>query len=193
MPSTSTSSTSAGQAVCCIFCNQKQKKSGKRMINLIISSSNELCEKIKNGAESIGDSKLLLQLKNPPIAYHKPCYASFLTKEKRSHDHHSDSFWHTYRNLHKEAFECIADFISNEIIENNRVMYFSQIFLRYQALLLEFGKNTIDLVDIEDYRSEMLEKKVIKKFGDTLMIEASDGPRNQKIIYKADDRRFNYG
>ncbi|KAG5858314.1 hypothetical protein JTB14_013735, partial [Gonioctena quinquepunctata] len=42
MPSTSTSSTSAGQVVCCIFCNQKQKKSGKRVVNLISSSSNVL-------------------------------------------------------------------------------------------------------------------------------------------------------
>ncbi|KAG5879756.1 hypothetical protein JTB14_027042 [Gonioctena quinquepunctata] len=55
MPSTSTSSTSAGQVVCCIFCNQKQKKSGKQVLNLIISSSNELCERIKNVAESLDD------------------------------------------------------------------------------------------------------------------------------------------
>ncbi|XP_017464625.1 PREDICTED: uncharacterized protein LOC108358017 [Rhagoletis zephyria] len=186
MPSTSTSSTSAGQVVCCIFCNQIQKKSGKRVLNLIISSSNELCERMKNVAESLGDREFLLKLKNLPIAYHKPCYASFLTKEKRNDDHHSDSSWHTYRNLHKQAFECIADFISNEIIENNRVMYFSQLVLRYQALLLEFGKNTIDLVDIEDYRSEMLGKKIFNKFGDTLIMEASKGPRYKKIIYKAD-------
>ncbi|KAG5890994.1 hypothetical protein JTB14_017600 [Gonioctena quinquepunctata] len=62
MPSTSTSSTSADQVVCCIFCNQKQKKSGKRVLNLIISWSNELCERIKNVAESLDDQELETEL-----------------------------------------------------------------------------------------------------------------------------------
>ncbi|CAD6229692.1 GSCOCG00012125001-RA-CDS [Cotesia congregata] len=65
-------------------------------------------------------------------------------------------------------------------------MYFAQLFRRYQSLLLEFGDCEIDFDFIKDYRPEMLQKKIEKIFGDPVTIEASTGPRHQKIIYKTD-------
>lgn len=72
------------------------------------------------------------------------------------------------------------------MIENNKVMYFAQLFRRYQALLLEFGDCEIDFDYIKDYRVEPLQKKIEKIFGDRVTIEASTGSRHQKIIYKTD-------
>ncbi|CAH2088130.1 unnamed protein product [Euphydryas editha] len=79
-----------------------------------------------------------------------------------------------------------CSFIVEEVIDNNKVMYFVQLFRRYQALLLEFGDCEIDFDFIKDYRPEILQKKIEKIFGDRVTIEASTGPCHQKNIYKTD-------
>lgn len=65
-------------------------------------------------------------------------------------------------------------------------MYLAQLFLRYQALLLEFGNYEIDFDDIQDYRCGTFQKKLMKKFDDRITIEASMGIRNKKIVYRTD-------
>ena len=65
-------------------------------------------------------------------------------------------------------------------------MYFAQFLLKYQALLLEFGDHETDFDDLQDYRPETLQKKLLKKFDGRITIKASTGPRNQKIVYKTD-------
>ncbi|KAG5862641.1 hypothetical protein JTB14_004270 [Gonioctena quinquepunctata] len=114
------------------------------------------------------------------------CYAMYLTKERRSTQEQKDLSNQKYRYIHKLAFESLKTFIVEEVLENNKVMYFAQLFRRYQALLLEFGESEIDFDFIKDYRAEMLQKKIEKIFGDRVTIEASSGPRHQKIIYKTD-------
>ncbi|XP_008543461.1 uncharacterized protein LOC103568398 isoform X2 [Microplitis demolitor] len=185
VPSTSAPPTSDAQ-VTCLFCNCKQKRSGKRLINLTINPSDESLKKIKDEAISLDDHEISSKLENKHIVYHKPCYATFLRNKQQNLEENQASSWHTYRNIHKQALDSLINFISREIIDNNRVMYFSQLFIRYQALLLEFGKDTLDMADIQDYRTEMLERKLLTKLGDKITIEVSTGPRHQKIVYKTD-------
>ncbi|KAF9413714.1 hypothetical protein HW555_008160, partial [Spodoptera exigua] len=182
--STSTASTSS--KIICLFCDRSQKRCGKKLINLTFPSSDKVPQQIKDMAKNFGDLEILSKLQHQTIAYHLPCYAVYQSKEKRSMEESTDSSYSKYRQLHQLAFQSISNFIETEIIENNKVMYLAQLFLRYQALLLEFGNYEIDFDDIQDYRSETLQKKLIRKFGDRITIEASTAIRNKKIVYKTD-------
>lgn len=113
-------------------------------------------------ADKLHDSDIFQKLKNQAVAYHKHCYATYNTNAKRFTDEPADSSWQQYRQLHKLAFESLCNFIDSEIMKNNHVMYFAQLFNRYQALLLEFGENTLTLDDLKNYRTEMLKKKLVK-------------------------------
>lgn len=137
-------------------------------------------------AEGLEDLEILSKLERQAVAYHQSCYAAYQTKQKRTTEENVDSSWLKYRHIHKSALESLKCFVTKEIIENSKVMYFAQLFRRYQALLLELGDHEIDFEDIKDYRAEMLQKKLLKIFDNRITIEASTGPRNQKIIYKSD-------
>ncbi|KAK9871782.1 hypothetical protein WA026_014237 [Henosepilachna vigintioctopunctata] len=104
----------------------------------------------------------------------------FSEADTKGEESNANAVSHTSTDL-DEVKKCFE-----EIIENNKVMYFAQLFRRYKALLLEFGDCEIDFDDIKDYQVEMLQKKIEKIFGDRVTIEASTGPRHQKIIYKTD-------
>lgn len=118
---------------------------------------------MKNIAEKLGDLEILSKLAHQTVAYHQPCYAAYQSKDKRSTQEPTDSSFSKYRQLHKLAFESLSNFITVQIIGNNKVMYLAQLMLRYQALLLEFGNHEIDFDDIQDYRSETLQKKNIEQ------------------------------
>lgn len=169
-----------------MFCNCIRKTSGKKKQNLTFPQSEHVHQQIKQIARKLDDSEILTKLEKQAVAYHQSCYAFYLTKERRSTQEPTDSSNQKYRNIHKLAFESLKTFISEEVIENNKVMYFAQLFRRYQALLLEYGDCEIDFDSIKDYRVETLQKKIEKIFGDRVTIEASSGPRHQKIIYKTD-------
>ncbi|CAG4981938.1 unnamed protein product [Colias eurytheme] len=184
---TSTAHTSTNQ-VTCLFCNRKQKKTGPKTVVLIISNDEKLLQQnIKNLAKTSNDSDLLSKLENYTVVYyHKPCYASYISKERRRTEEHTETEWHKYRNLHHLAFQSISNYVTKEVIENNKVFYFDQLYSRYQALLLEFADFEIQFEDIQDYRAEALEKKMLNTFGEQITIEASTGPRMKKIVYKTD-------
>ncbi|KAH9643670.1 hypothetical protein HF086_006146 [Spodoptera exigua] len=131
--STSTASTSS--KIICLFCDRSQKRCGKKLINLTFPSSDKVPQQIKDMAKNFGDLEILSKLQHQTIAYHLPCYAVYQSKEKRSMEESTDSSYSKYRQLHQLAFQSISNFIETEIIENNKVMYLAQLFLRYQALL----------------------------------------------------------
>ncbi|KAH9630062.1 hypothetical protein HF086_008032 [Spodoptera exigua] len=187
--STSTASTSS--KIICLFCDRSQKRCGKKLINLTFPSSDKVPQQIKDMAKNFGDLEILSKLQHQTIAYHLPCYAVYQSKEKRSMEESTDSSYSKYRQLHQLAFQSISNFIETEIIENNKVMYLAQLFLRYQALLLEFGNYEIDFDDIQDYRSETLQKKLIRKFGDRITIEASTAIRNKNCVQNRHGRFCN--
>lgn len=178
----STLEASRCNKITCPFCNCKQKKCGTQKQSLIFPKNEKVAQQIKNMAEGFNDLEILSKLENQIVAYHQSCYAVYQTKEKWSTEEHADSNWHKYRHIHKLAFETIKNFITEEVIENNKVMYFAQLYRRYQALLLKYGDHEINSDDIQD----MLQKKLLKIFDGCGTIKASTGSRNQKIIYKTD-------
>ncbi|CAG9782598.1 unnamed protein product [Diatraea saccharalis] len=182
----STSTASTSNKTICLFCDHSQKRCGKKLVNLIFPQSDKVPLQITNMANNFGDSVILSKLQHQTVAYHQPCYAAYQSRKKRSIEESTDSSYSKYRQFHQLAFESISNFIEMEIIDNNKVMYLAQLFLRYQALLLEFGNHEIDFDDIQDYRIETLQKKLLNIFGDRITFEASSGLRNKKIVYKTD-------
>ncbi|GBP90997.1 hypothetical protein EVAR_69886_1 [Eumeta japonica] len=92
-------------------------------------------------------------------------------EEKRPEPTH----WHKSRQLHQLAFNALSEIIKVEIIEKNRVMYLTDLFSQYKSLLLEFGEGQVHAEDIQEYRAENLEIKLMKVFGDRVTIECSMG------------------
>lgn len=184
-PSTSAASTSS--TATCLFCDHERKKSGKQILHLRFPKDGNAVQKIKEMAESLADFDMLAKLENQTIAYHQSCYAAYQLKEKRSTEERKEHFdlnWHKYRNLHKLAFESLCDLVTQEIIRNNKVMYLAHLFTRYQALVLEFADCELNVDDIQDYRCETLQKKLLRKFGDRITITTSVGPRFKKIVFQ---------
>lgn len=167
-----------------MFCNCVQRRCGKQRQNLIPQAAKST-QQIKKIAEGLGDLEILSKLQCQTVAYHQSCYAAYQTKKKQNTDGNTDSSWHKYRHIHKLAVESLKYFVTKEIIENSKVIYLAQLFLRYQALLLEFGVGEIELQDIQDYR-QTFQKKLLIMFRNRITIEASSGLRGQKIVYKTD-------
>ncbi|KAL3287047.1 hypothetical protein HHI36_001533 [Cryptolaemus montrouzieri] len=92
--------------------------------------------------------------------------------------------WHKNRQLHQLAFDALSEIIRVDIIEKNRVMYLTDLFSQYKSLLLEFGEGQVRAEDIQEYRAENLESKIIKAFVDRVTIECSMGtPKKKLFIY----------
>ncbi|VEN54241.1 unnamed protein product [Callosobruchus maculatus] len=113
MPPTSTASTSS--IFSCLFFDHKQKRSGKKLQNLVFPQSETVPLQIKNIAINLGDSLILPKLESQTIVYHQSCYAAYQSKEKRSIEESTKSSYAKYRQLHKLAFQSILAFITTEI------------------------------------------------------------------------------
>lgn len=134
------------------------------------------------------DSKLLAKLESPQsIAYHSTCLSSYQISLKRQYEEHPEPrYWHKNRQFHQLAFNEISEIIKAEIIEKNRVMYLTDLLFQYKSLLLEFAEGQVRAEDLQEYRAENLENKIIKAFGDRITVESSMGTPKRKIVYQYD-------
>lgn len=150
--------TTKKKVVICLFCNHSQKKIGQRTINVIYPKSDETVTKLKEIALKLDDYKLLEKVENKIVAYHLTCFSSYQVRMKRHTEEHVNSNWHEDRELPRLAFSSLATLIE-EIIANRTIMYVTQLFSRYKALLLEHSEVKKCSEDFALYRSEYLEKK----------------------------------
>jgi len=121
------------------------------------------------------------------IAYHSNCLSTYQISLKRQNEEHSEPrYWHKNRQLHQLAFDAISDVIQAEIIEKNRVIYLTDLLSQYKSLLLEFGESEVRAEDLQEYRAENLEGKIVNAFGDRITVELSMGTPKKKIVYQYD-------
>lgn len=182
------SSTPKNKKSACYFCDHVEKKVGKRRIYVTFPQSEATVETIKSMAAKLNDSKLLTKLENPQsVAYHSTCFSSYQMSLKQQCKEHSEPrYWHKTRQFHQSAFSAISDIIMAEIIEKNRIMHLTDLLSQYKSLLLEFSEGQVRAEDLQEYRAENLENKIIKAFGDRVTIESSLGPTKRKIVYQYD-------
>ncbi|XP_057328169.1 uncharacterized protein LOC130669358 [Microplitis mediator] len=172
----------------CIFCGHKTKRVGKKKMNVTFSQAQSTIDTISRAAKAFDDTRLLSKLDNQKaVPYHAACFSTYHVRFKRqTTDRADDSYWHTNRDIHKQAFNALGNFIEEEVIKKKKIFYLTQLLSRYKALLLEFGEEKVCLADFEAYRAENLERKILTVYGDRLIIEASTGSLRKKILY-ADD------
>lgn len=168
----------------CLFCDHIEKKVGKRRIYVTFPQSEATVEKIKSMAEKSNDSKVLAKLESPQsVAYHSTCLSSYQISLKRQCEENPEPrYWHKNRQFHQLAFIAISKIIKAEIIEKNHVMYLTNLLSQYKSLLLEFADGQVRAEDLQEYRAENLENKIIKAFGDRVTVESSMETPKRKIV-----------
>lgn len=77
------------------------------------------------------------------------------------------SEWHKTRALHKSAFEILSAFIEKEIIENEEIFAFTDIYLQYKAILHELCDS--EDCSFDNYSSQRLESELRKYFTISLL------------------------
>lgn len=180
--------SSTNKKSACFFCDHVEKKVGKRRIYVTFPQSEVIVKNIQSIAQQSNDSKLLAKLESTQsVAYHSICLSSYQISQKRKCEEQPEPrHWHKNRQFHQLAFNAISEIIKAEIIENNRVMYLSVLLSQYKSLLLEFAEGQLSAEDLEEYRAEKLENKIVKAFGDRITVESSMGTPKRKIIYQYD-------
>lgn len=163
-----------------------KKKVGNQQIYVTFPQSEATVNAIKRMAETLNDSKVLAKLEgHQTVAYHSNCLTSYQMSLKRQNQERPESgYWHINRQLHLSAFSAISEVITAEIIDKNRVMYLTDLYSQYKALLLEFGGSQVRVEDFEGYRVDNLESKIINAFGNRITIESSIGMHIKKIVYQ---------
>ena len=94
------------------------------------------------------DFELLEKLNNRSVlAYHAICRLRYQKQYEKTLDVLTEETnWHKVREIHKDALEAILQFIDKEIINEEKVFYFSDIFKFYKALFIEIAdKNSDDI------------------------------------------------
>ncbi|CAH2109149.1 unnamed protein product [Euphydryas editha] len=171
----------------CIFCGHVEKKICNRRVYVSFPKSEQTNEEIKTIAMLNDDARIVQIIeRKETVAYHGVCLTSYQVKTRRSVDQHEAGFWHEDRAWHKNAFNSLSAFITQEIIEKRGVLYMKDLFLRYKALLLEFMKDNRSVKDVNNYRLENLETKIMNAFGDSITVETFSEPQRKKIVYLRD-------
>lgn len=96
------------------------------------------------------------------------------------------SSWHDLRSVHKAAFQALSQFIVEEILQKQKIMYLVSLLNRYKSLLFKFGGDELREEDIENYRADYLHKKILREFGESIMIDTSEASHKRRIVYKVD-------
>ncbi|CAG5044038.1 unnamed protein product [Parnassius apollo] len=136
--------------------------------------------------QSLSSAATISQQAIPSTPKIKKSACLFCDHVKKKLEHPEPRYWHKNRQFHHLAFNAISEIIKTEIIGNNRVVYLTDLFTQYKSLLLEFAEGQVRAEDIQDYRVENLENKIIKAFGDRVTIESSMGTPKKKIVYQYD-------
>ncbi|XP_055842781.1 uncharacterized protein LOC129909735 [Episyrphus balteatus] len=168
----------------CIFCGKTYKKNSYYSATSICSSK-DVIEATKQYAELVGDSDLIDRLRNcDSFLYHHSCKALLKNKyNKKIEKKISSTKWHALRLIHKEAFDSLTYFIEQNIFIENKIFYLQDLYLKYKSSLLEID-SSFTKSDFNYYLATNLQYKLLKKYGDNIVICSSSDQNKKKIVYK---------
>lgn len=135
---------------------------------------------------SLDENKCIFQKlsSNSEIFYHNVCYTTYIKKFGASVGVQQESTsWHKRRALHKSAYDILCNYIGTEVLENEQIFLFNDIYLQYQTILFELNCNTE--FSFETFTSQHLHEKISKDFSDKIVINFSN-LLHKYIIYKKD-------
>ncbi|XP_033229629.1 uncharacterized protein LOC117181170 [Belonocnema kinseyi] len=133
-------SSSKSRRETCVICNTVRKNVGNQKACASVTKCVESIQKLRQAATTLNDTALLSKLENSvKVPYHPTCLLIYKRKSiKIANEQPGSGPWHSSRQLHKEAFDSLSVTIRREIIENGKVLYLSELFEWYRALLQEF-------------------------------------------------------
>lgn len=133
---------------------------------------------------SLDENKSIFQKlnSNREIFYHNVCYTTYIKKFGANVGAQREpTSWHKRRALHKSAYDIICNYITTEVLENQKIFLFNDIYLQYQAILFELNCNAE--YSFESFTSQHLQEKISKDFSEEIVINFSNLLRKY-IIYK---------
>lgn len=111
----------------------------------IVNKSNEYIKQLQSIAASNNDVEFLNRLEGKTsIMYHKICRLRYAQTEKKKLDQsfHNETPWSATRDLHKQAFLEIEQYLLEEVVAKENVFYLLDIYKNYIALLTYLSADT---------------------------------------------------
>ena len=167
----------------CIFCNRVRLRVKNKDEKLGICETREAEMSIKAAATRLNDSLLLSKITNTDfvakeVRYHHSCRRNYLHKASLEEPAMSDENVDN-RALHAQAFEKLAEYISNSVIENCHAEFMHSVHARYLGILEAIGGQGTG------YKVCKLTEKISKYFGSKVKVE-NYSKKEGNVLYRSD-------
>lgn len=135
--------TSISKEYVCIFCKKKRKKHRNNDQQLITLTKDDSLKNLKCNALEMGDLDLFNRVNeicsnNGIILYHKICKLNYFNELKTQNTAKCEKKqWHVSRDIHKQAFQEVCNFVLENIINDKQCFFLS--FLK--SLFVDCAKN----------------------------------------------------
>ena len=152
----------------CIFCGKNRITKQRKVEKLVKCVTRTAEESIKRAAEEQQDEDVLLKIQGIDLVareahYHNSCRKSYTRREdsRRKDSAVIDAKAIEENNAHATAFQYIALYVQESIIEGSNVERMTMLKEKYQHFMLENNPKFFN----ESYKTDKLKSKLIKKFG----------------------------
>ena len=92
--------------------------------------------------------------------------------------------WHSARQVHCAAFTVLKDFITLNIIKEEKHYYLQDLLVKYKQFFIEIGNDAFGEEDVKNHKIDLLQNKILENFGEDIVIESSEGSLRKRIVYK---------
>jgi hypothetical protein len=162
---------------CCIVC---QKKSHKKVTTLHKIETSERILNLERAARDRHDEDMLLKLQNVDMksgnaVYHLVCLSSYLNSRNIKYSTGFPSNSTVVSSVFDKTFDNLLGEIDNDLMNHNKAFLLSTLFTKYKALLP-------DGVDYNSYSTPKLQTKLVKHYGDAIVIQSQSGQGKSNIV-----------
>lgn len=169
----------------CIFCGKARKKKKNSEEPRLRISTLDGCQTLADRAKFSRNERIKslvrtgVDLIAKEAEYHKSCRAAFYleTDNRCSETSKEKSSTH----CHRQAFSSLCAHIENEVIGQKRPHLTSSLLEYYK---LEYTSNGGNVLDVEEYRVQNLQRKVCDHFGTRITVKTAD-VRRGNFIYSS--------
>lgn len=180
----SNNSSTQGTSKVSIFCGNERKTVKRKLQKLCIGKKDSL-HTIKKYASEIHDLEMLKKIEgcetSNEVPYH--CTCRYAYEYKSSVQNRQKTTWHTSREQHKQAFDKLADYLKNEIVEGRRSIFFSSLCSVYTEIFSQISGDNVETGSDLSFSEQHLEKKIKSKFCNQVKIVIM---HHRKIVVSAE-------
>ncbi|KAJ8703836.1 hypothetical protein PYW07_013130 [Mythimna separata] len=165
----------------CLFCGKEQRKIGVQVEETQVIKEDEY-KTVLEAAQRIQDKELILKLlKNKNCSIHSLCRAEYKNRLQKitgkNCDDEDDKL--VIKKLQHSVFEALFAFIDDQIIDQHKTYFLTDLFERYKAILSDIQNSTS--LDIESSNVMHLQDQILKHFEGSIKISTK---AKRKVVYK---------